>query len=121
MLELGAEKLNAIIKKGIPCISGFIRSHQILKHNFPTDVQLLDNRWLTQPVFYNKNITMKDIAKNRQRRPLTLSEMGFKPRMETIQLKDLFTSGKFKSKVELEILNQGTILPQSYYSFKCII
>ena len=73
-----------------------------MKHNFPTDVQWLDNRWLTQPVFYNRNITMKDIAKKRQRLPLTPSEMGFKPRVETIQLKDLFVSGYFKSKADLK-------------------
>ena len=56
MLELGAEKFNVIVKKNIPCISGFIKSYQFLKHNFPTDIELKDNRWLTQPVFYNKNI-----------------------------------------------------------------
>ena len=47
--------------------------------------------------------------------------MGLKPKMETIQLKDLYTSGNFKTKAELEILNQGKILPQSYNSFMRII
>ena len=45
MLELGAEKFNVLAKKKIPCISGFIKSYQLLKHNFPTDIELRDNRW----------------------------------------------------------------------------
>ena len=55
------EKFNVLAKKKIPCISGFIKSYQLLKHNFPTDMELKDNRWLKQPVFYNRNITMKEM------------------------------------------------------------
>ena len=89
MLELGSEKFNVLAKKNIPGTSGFIKSYQLLKHNFPTDMELKDNRWLTQPVFYNRNITMKEIAKRRQTRPLISSEMGLKPHMETIQLREI--------------------------------
>ena len=57
---------------------------------------------------------MKEIAKRRQTRPIIPSEMGIKPHMETIQLKDQYISGRFKTRAEFEILNQGKILDQPY-------
>ena len=42
VLDFGAEKFNVIVKKDKPCISGFMRSYQLLKYNFPIDARLLD-------------------------------------------------------------------------------
>ena len=46
----GAEKLNSIISKKIPCISNFLASYKILKENFPTPIECLSSPQLNTAV-----------------------------------------------------------------------
>ena len=116
LLLWGAEKLNSIISKKIPCISSFLASYKILKENFPTAIECMDNRWLTQPVFYNHNISMKNIKTKNKKIHLVPGELGLTNAMCTTRLCDLYINGTFKSKAEIAILNKKPIIEQSYHS-----
>ena len=97
LLLWGEEKLNSIISKKIPCISNFLASYKILKENFPTAIECLDNRWFTQPVFYNQNISMKKLKTKTKKQHLVPGELGLTKAMNTIRLCDLFINGSFLS------------------------
>ena len=82
---------------------------------------MLDIRWLTQPVFYNQNISMKNIKTKSKKIHLVPGELGLTKAMNTIRLCDLYINGSFKSKAEIETLNKNPIIEQSYHSLKLII
>ena len=81
----------------------------------------MDNRWLTQPVFYNHNISMKNIKTKNKKIHLVPGELGLTNAMCTTRLCDLYINGTFKSKAEIASLNKKPIIEQSYHSLKLII
>ena len=74
LLLWGAGKLNGTINKKIPCISSILNSYKILKENFPTAIECMYNRWFTQPVFHNHNISMKNIKTKNKTKLLYFSD-----------------------------------------------
>ena len=81
----------------------------------------MDNRWFTQPVFYNHNISMKNIKTKNNKMYLLPSELGLTQAMCTTRLCDLYQNGTFKSKAEIAILNKKPIMEQSYNSLRLIL
>ena len=68
VLKFGPERFNKLIAKKMPGLSSIFSSFKTLKQQFPTCPSTLDNSWLCQPVFYNKNFTRK--APNTKKRHL---------------------------------------------------
>ena len=122
LLLWGSEKLSRYIRRGARCLTGILASYQLLKSNFPTPIEKLDNRWFTQPVFHNLNITMKDINSKRKEVTLTLkpNNFGLSSQMNTVRVCDLYEAGEFISNDKLSELNGSYVQPLTHHSLMSI-
>ena len=115
--NFGPERFNKIIKADIPVISSLFYAYKTFKHNFPTSPETMDNSWLNQCVFYNMNITRKQV--NSQKKTfLTPTFYGIPDIYHTLTLKDLFPQGIFISNASLNQLTSTTVMHMQYQNLK---
>ena len=117
VLKFGPERFNKLIAKKMPGLSSIFSSFKTLKQQFPTCPSTLDNSWLCQPVFYNKNFTRK--APNTKKDTyLTPTFYGLPDTAHTLTLADFFPGGKFIEINSLNILCQSNLKPTAILQSK---